>query len=429
MYRSMDEQHLIDRLRALGNPDLDPTITSEHLAAAEAGDLGSRRMGRVALIAACTVLLAAPVAAAALGGGGAPDPENLPAAAARPIQPEEDDLDGQEEPDLDGQGAEDDAADRPECAGPPPFAGVPAQPADPANGVVPSPRALEARAFAAERRACNGEPDDDVDDAEEGGDLPEGVPGGPPEGTPGPPEGRDRGLARAGTHRAGGHPHRAAGGHPHRAAGGRAAGGGWRRQRRGGSRGRGPGAPCPGWDRRRRVTDPAVPLVLDPRAVSAPVAEVAGDRSLEQVYRSLAPAVLGYFRSKSAVDPEDLVGEVFVSVARGLHRFRGDSDDLRRWVFTIARRRWVDDIRRRTVRLRRSHEELPGLPAADAPSALDPDLVRALQRLTPLQREVVLLRFVADLPTNDVARILRRTEGAVKALQVRALAQLSQQLS
>ncbi|MER3453471.1 MAG: hypothetical protein C4344_07565, partial [Acidimicrobiia bacterium] len=57
--------------------------------------------------------------------------------------------------------------------------------------------------------------------------------------------------------------------------------------------------------------------------------------------------MLGYLRAQGAREPEDLLGEVFLQVTRYLPRFRGDATDLRRWVFTIARHRLVDDQRRR----------------------------------------------------------------------------------
>lgn len=154
-------------------------------------------------------------------------------------------------------------------------------------------------------------------------------------------------------------------------------------------------------------------------------------RPVEAVYRSLAPPVLGYLRAQGASDPEDLTGDVFVDVARGLHRFVGDDEDLRRWVFTIAHRRLVDDRRRRAVRRARAHHEpAEGVQpdVVESSTALDPALQRALAELTPLQREVVVLRFVADLPIAAVARIVRRPRTAVKALQARALAQLEARL-
>jgi RNA polymerase sigma-70 factor, ECF subfamily len=49
--------------------------------------------------------------------------------------------------------------------------------------------------------------------------------------------------------------------------------------------------------------------------------------------------------------------------------------------------------------------------------------------LSPDQRAVVLLRVVADLPVEEVARILGKREGAVKALQHRAMASLRRHLS
>jgi DNA-directed RNA polymerase specialized sigma24 family protein len=136
------------------------------------------------------------------------------------------------------------------------------------------------------------------------------------------------------------------------------------------------------------------------------------------VYRELAPAVLGYLRTQRAAEPEDLLGEVFLQVARDLPRFRGDDEHLRRWVFTLAHHRLVDDRRRRKVRPGTADAPVPDRPAPDDPAGgLDE------------QREVVVLRFVADLPLVVVARITRRRLGAVKALQARGLDQLRRHLA
>ena len=147
------------------------------------------------------------------------------------------------------------------------------------------------------------------------------------------------------------------------------------------------------------------------------------------VYRSLAPAVLGYLRANRAEDPEDLLGEVFRQVARDLPRFRGDDDDLRRWVFTIAHHRLVDAGRRRARRPRIADAEVPDRPAPDPADPPDPELLAALAALTAEQREVVVLRFVADLSLEEVARVTKRRVGAVKALQHRALEQLRKAVS
>jgi RNA polymerase sigma-70 factor (ECF subfamily) len=151
--------------------------------------------------------------------------------------------------------------------------------------------------------------------------------------------------------------------------------------------------------------------------------------TLETSYHDLAGAVLGYFRSHRVDQAEDLLGDVFVSVARNLHRFHGTRDDFRRWVFAIAHRRRVDHVRRWRRHRHVIAADPPHRPTTDHQiTGLDVDLVAALAALTPLQREVVVLRFVADLPLLAVARIVGRSSGAVKALQVRALAQLAKHL-
>lgn len=150
--------------------------------------------------------------------------------------------------------------------------------------------------------------------------------------------------------------------------------------------------------------------------------------SAGEAYQALAPIVLGYLRAQRAPEPEDLLGEVFLQVARDLPRFSGDEGALRRWVFAIAHNRLLDARRRAARRPVVSSSDLPEQAAHPVPDAIDPALVEALATLTPDQREVVVLRFVADLPLEDVARITRRRVGAVKALQHRGLEALTRVL-
>ena len=146
------------------------------------------------------------------------------------------------------------------------------------------------------------------------------------------------------------------------------------------------------------------------------------------LYRRLAPAVLGYVRSQGVADAEDLLGEIFLQVVRDLPRFRGDDAALRRWVFTIAHHRIIDSRRRASRRPVLAGDAVPDTAAPTAPDSFDPELVRALDRLTADQREVVALRFVADLPIDTVGALTGRTTNAVKALQHRALEALAREL-
>ncbi len=147
-----------------------------------------------------------------------------------------------------------------------------------------------------------------------------------------------------------------------------------------------------------------------------------------ELYRELAPAVLGYLRSQRLPDPEDVLGEVFLQVARDVHRFDGDDAAVRRWVFAIAHNRIIDDVRRRSRRPQLSDHAVPERSSPPPGDPFDEDLSSALAQLTPEQREVVGLRFVADLPLEAVAELTGRRVGAVKAMQHRALATLARAL-
>jgi RNA polymerase sigma-70 factor (ECF subfamily) len=157
--------------------------------------------------------------------------------------------------------------------------------------------------------------------------------------------------------------------------------------------------------------------------------------SLEDLYRELAPAVLGYLRGSGAAEPEDLLGDVFVAVIRGLPNCGDDPAAIRRWVFTVAHHRLVDERRRRVTRARDVTLDLTHEPATD--DTYDELLnrisaspaVRALETLTADQRAVVLLRDVADLSVADTAAVLGKKAGAVKTTHRRALAALASRVT
>lgn len=146
-----------------------------------------------------------------------------------------------------------------------------------------------------------------------------------------------------------------------------------------------------------------------------------------RIYEDFKRPVVTYVRMRGATDPDDVTSETFLSVFRDLARFEGDEDDFRAWVFTIAHRRLLDAWRKRQRRpvetaFASTLDVMGGDAESEAMTGLGlADLVPLLDRLTPEQRDVVLLRTVADLPLEDVAEVLGRSVPAVKALQHRAL--------
>ena len=155
--------------------------------------------------------------------------------------------------------------------------------------------------------------------------------------------------------------------------------------------------------------------------------------ALERIYEILAPAVAGYLRVQGAVEPEDLTSDVFYSALSRIASFRGNESQFRSWVFTIAHNRLVDERRarmRRPLAVEQDGAEAASTQAGgdveeEALRRLSTERVRGLcDRLVPDQRDVLLLRMVGGLSLEQTAEALDKTEGAVKALQHRAVGAL-----
>jgi RNA polymerase sigma-70 factor, ECF subfamily len=171
-------------------------------------------------------------------------------------------------------------------------------------------------------------------------------------------------------------------------------------------------------------------MALGDRFASVLAAARAGSESAwAALYHEVAPPVLAYLRSQQAADPEDLTGEIFLQVVRHLDRFSGDERGFRAWTFTIAHNRLLDERRRearRPVTLV-PEEQLDRV----APGDIERDVFRefAAERVTRLmahlsadQRTVLFLRIFGDLTVEQVADVIGKRPGAVKALQHRGLA-------
>lgn len=163
-------------------------------------------------------------------------------------------------------------------------------------------------------------------------------------------------------------------------------------------------------------------------------ARTGDEQALTTLYRGLQPPLLAYLRSRRPADAEDLATETWIAAARGLGRFRGGEDEFRRWIFTIARRRLIDEMRRESRRPRSAAAPDPVERVADAAPDAESEAIgrdatrRALEQvaaLPPDEAEVILLRVIAGLSATDVAEITGRTAGHVRVLQHRALRRLA----
>jgi RNA polymerase sigma-70 factor (ECF subfamily) len=162
--------------------------------------------------------------------------------------------------------------------------------------------------------------------------------------------------------------------------------------------------------------------------------------ALTRIYTAYAPALFRFFMA-SVSDrhlAEDLTGSTFVSAIEGLPKFRGPVEALGGWLFQIARHDLYDHRRKQSrSRIEPLDDNLTEAAASDG--TVDPEelaiarlegsrVLRALQELSPDQREVLLLRMAGGMTAPEVAAILGKTTNAVKALQHRGLASLARVL-
>ena len=151
------------------------------------------------------------------------------------------------------------------------------------------------------------------------------------------------------------------------------------------------------------------------------------------LWRDGNPAVLRYLRVAAPHAAEDVAAEIWVQVVRGLAGFRGGEQDWRAWLFTTARRRALDERRRRSRHPVVPLEDLPAdaSPAADAAGLALENMataaaIAAVVALPPVQAEVIMLRVLAGLDTELVAKITGRNPNAVRVAAHRGLRRLAQ---
>ncbi|MCX8006650.1 MAG: sigma-70 family RNA polymerase sigma factor [Coriobacteriia bacterium] len=165
----------------------------------------------------------------------------------------------------------------------------------------------------------------------------------------------------------------------------------------------------------------------------------SGDvRAFERLYETHYDRVYGFIRARVAdfEDAKDLTATVFMRAWEALPSYDARGIPFAAWLFRIARNAVIDEYRRTSREPQRVRDddaaEVADIVAVDETVLARCDaehLRRALRRLTDEQAAVVVLRFFWDMPVADVASALGKTEGAVKAMQHRAVRTLARYLS
>jgi RNA polymerase sigma-70 factor (ECF subfamily) len=179
------------------------------------------------------------------------------------------------------------------------------------------------------------------------------------------------------------------------------------------------------------MPDDEAQLIRRAQRGDAEACAVLYDRHYDAVYRYC------FYRLGDTTLAQDVSSEVFVRMVEKLDTFRRRERPLLAWLYTIARN-LVTDVHRENGKA----THLPLEDASELGTDGDQDLIQAVDRqlraeclaaalrhLTEEQQQVILLKFVEGLRNGQVARVLNKSEGAVKSLQHRALAALRRALA
>lgn len=149
-------------------------------------------------------------------------------------------------------------------------------------------------------------------------------------------------------------------------------------------------------------------------------------RHVDRVYRYVR------YRVHDETVAEDIAADVFMRAMEGLAAYNDRGLPFEAWLYRIAHARVIDHWRRQQ---RRSTVQLDDpslhdwLQVEDETSEADVlqyrSLLAALRQLTDDQQQVIVLKFMSGCDNAEIARIMDKTEGAVKALQRRGLEALS----
>lgn len=142
-----------------------------------------------------------------------------------------------------------------------------------------------------------------------------------------------------------------------------------------------------------------------------------------------------YYRVGSVALAEDLTSETFFRALRSMSSFKWQGKDFGAWLMTIARNLTADHYKAGRTRLEFATEDMGAHDSAtDGPehtvlaSLTNEALLQALGELPTEQQECLIMRFLQGLSIAETAKVLGRSDGAVKQLQLRGVRNLAKLL-
>ena len=157
------------------------------------------------------------------------------------------------------------------------------------------------------------------------------------------------------------------------------------------------------------------------------------EAKLSYLFEEYFDQIMRYVSARvgSIADAEDISGEVFVKATESIDKYKERGAPIQAWLFRIAHN-LVIDYRRRKSKI--EFVPIEGMQVADhqdvaktAETLVDYQrVIRVLDRLTDDQRQIIELRFLGELSSEETAKVLGKKSGTVRQVQSIALQKIRQ---
>jgi RNA polymerase sigma-70 factor, ECF subfamily len=157
------------------------------------------------------------------------------------------------------------------------------------------------------------------------------------------------------------------------------------------------------------------------------------------LYETHAPVIFRYLFAHldNSLDAEDLTGEVFLKAWQSLPKYIERGVPFQAFLFRIARNALVDHYRQNNRLGHNTVDDIDGLKAEGLTETVDmvssqiehQHILGVLSKLRPDYRSVLTLRFISELSPRETAQVMKKSVGAIRVLQHRALAALREEIN
>ena len=147
---------------------------------------------------------------------------------------------------------------------------------------------------------------------------------------------------------------------------------------------------------------------------------------LERIYRYV------FYQVRDKMTAEDLTEEVFLKAWKSIDTCRGKEQTFSSWLYRIAHNHVIDNLRSQRKYLSADMEALAEVssPELGEEGKLErQEMLEVISDLPQNQKQVIILKFIEGLDNREIGQITGKSQGAVRVLQMRALAALRQRLS